>query len=178
MSRIGKMPVTIPAGVKIQVNETEFVVSGPKGELVQPYQMVSFSEDAGIMTVSPIGESKAAHAFQGLYRQLLSNMIEGVSKGFSKSLIINGVGYRAEVKGNILFLNLGLSTQVEFMIPEDISIACESPTKVIVSGINKQRVGQIAADIRSLRKPEPYKGKGIRYEDEVIRRKVGKSGVK
>ena len=130
------------------------------------------------VVVTRKNDEKASRSFHGLYRQLIANMIKGVSEGYSKVLLINGVGYRAEVKGSILTLNLGYSTPIEYMIPEGISIAADGPAKLTVSGINKARVGQVAAEIRSLRGPEPYKGKGIKYETETIRRKVGKSGGK
>ncbi len=178
MSRVGKLPIQIPQGVKVAVNDTHFVVEGPKGKLEQPYSNVTISIEDGVAVVKNAAETKEARACHGLYRQLLNNMVIGVSQGFSKTLLVNGVGYRAEVSGKILVLNLGFSTVIEYGIPEGITIACDGPTKVTVSGINKQQVGQVAAEIRSLRAPEPYKGKGIKYEDEYIRRKVGKSGVK
>lgn len=179
MSRIGKLPIVLPKGVTVKTDDKVVSVEGPKGRLVQDYRSeVEITVDGNNVIVTRKDDSKAARSFHGLYRQLVSNMVVGVSSGFSKKLIINGVGYRAEVKGNILLLNLGMATQVEFMIPEDVTIACESPTVVVVSGVNKQRVGQVSAEIRSLRKPEPYKGKGIKYDTEVIRRKVGKSGSK
>ena len=130
------------------------------------------------VVVTRKNDEKASRSFHGLYRQLIANMIKGVSEGYSKVLLINGVGYRAEVKGSILTLNLGYSTPIEYMIPEGISIAADGPAKLTVSGINKARVGQVAAEIRSLRGPEPYKGKGIKYETETLRRTVGKSGGK
>ena len=114
----------------------------------------------------------------GLYRSLVRNMVAGVSDGFAKTLLINGVGYRAEVQGTVLVLNLGYSNPIEYPIPDDVTIATDGPTKIVVSGIDRQRVGQTASEIRSIRPPEPYKGKGVRYEDEYVRRKVGKSGVK
>ncbi len=178
MSRVGKLPIELPQGVKVSVSDTHFVVEGPKGKLEQPYSNVTISIEDGVVTIERTSDSKEARSCHGLYRQLLNNMVIGVSTGFSKTLIVNGVGYRAEVSGKLLVLNLGFSTVIEYAIPEGITIACEGPTKVKVSGIDKQQVGQIAAEIRSLRVPEPYKGKGIRYEDEYIRRKVGKSGVK
>lgn len=177
MSRIGKMPVALPAGVKVSVKDGVLTVEGPKGKLTQTFrEEVAFDVQKEQIVVTRIDESKASKSFHGLYRQLLQNMIEGVTKGFSKTLLINGVGYRAEVKKNLLVLNLGYSTIIEYVIPEGITIVCETQTKVIVSAIDKQLVGQTAAEIRSLRAPEPYKGKGVKYEDEVIRRKVGKSG--
>jgi large subunit ribosomal protein L6 len=177
MSRIGKMPVALPAGVKVTVKDGILSVEGPKGKLTQEVRKeVSFDVQKEQIVVTRKDESKASRSFHGLYRQLLSNMIVGVTKGYTKNLIVNGVGYRAEVKGNLLVLNLGYSNIIEFVIPEGITITVEGQNKIAVSAIDKQLVGQTAAEIRSLRKPEPYKGKGVRYEDEVIRRKVGKSG--
>lgn len=177
MSRIGKMPVALPAGVKVSVNDGILSVEGPKGKLTQQVrEEVAFDIQKEEIIVTRKDESKASRSYHGLYRQLLNNMIEGVTKGFSKTLIVNGVGYRAEVKGNLLVLNLGYSNIIEFVIPEGITITVEGQNKVTVSAIDKQLVGQTAAEIRSLRKPEPYKGKGVKYENEVIRRKVGKSG--
>lgn len=178
MSRIGKLPVELPKGVTVSVADNLITVEGPKGKLVQDYQpMVEVSVEGNSVVVTRKNDSKKARGFHGLYRQLVQNMVLGVSAGFTKSLLISGVGYRAEVKGNILFLNLGFSNQIEFMISDDVTIACEGQNKIIVTGISKQRVGQTAAEIRSLRPPEPYKGKGIKYEDETIKRKIGKSGA-
>ncbi|NCB00675.1 MAG: 50S ribosomal protein L6 [Spirochaetia bacterium] len=179
MSRIGKLPIEVPKGVKLTVTDSLVTAEGPKGKLVQDYRPeVIIAVADSVVTVTRKDDSIPARSFHGLYRQLVQNMIIGVSTGFSKKLQINGVGFRAEVKGKILYLNLGYSTQIEFMIPEDLTIACENPTTVVVSGTSKQRVGQVSSEIRSLRTPEPYKGKGIKYENEVVRRKVGKSGGK
>ncbi len=179
MSRIGKLPIEVPKGVKLTVSDSLVTVEGPKGKLVQDYRPeVTIAVSENTVTVTRKDDSIPAKSFHGLYRQLVQNMIIGVSTGFSKKLLINGVGYRAEVKGDILYLNLGFSTQIEYMIPSDLTIACENPSTVIVSGTSKQRVGQVSSEIRSLRVPEPYKGKGIKYDTEVIRRKVGKSGGK
>jgi len=178
MSRIGKIPVKVPQGVKVAFADDVMTVEGPKGKLTQKYHPVIVFEDKdGEITVGRVNDEKQTKAFHGLYRNLLNNMVTGVSAGFSKTLIITGVGYRAEVQGNLLFLSLGYSSDIYFGIPEGITITAEA-TKVTVSGIDRQRVGEISAQIRKLRPPEPYKGKGIRYEDEKIRRKVGKSGVK
>jgi large subunit ribosomal protein L6 len=177
MSRIGKMPVALPAGVKVTFKDGTLSVEGPKGKLTQQVrEEVSFDVQKEQIVVTRKDESKASRSYHGLYRQLLSNMIVGVTKGYTKNLIVNGVGYRAEVKKNLLILNLGYSNIIEYVIPEGVTITVEGQNKIAVSAIDKQLVGQIAAEIRSLRKPEPYKGKGVRYEDEVIRRKVGKSG--
>jgi len=154
-------------------------VEGPKGKLAQKYHnCINFEPKDGEIIVSRINEEKQTKAFHGLYRNLLNNMVTGVSAGFTKSLIITGVGYRAEVKGNALVMNLGYSMDIYVGIPKDLTVTAEASGKVTVSGIDKQKVGEFAAQVRKLRKPEPYKGKGIRYEDEQIRRKVGKSGVK
>jgi large subunit ribosomal protein L6 len=179
MSRIGKIPVKLPKGVKVSFANDTMTVEGPKGKLTQKYHpVISFENKGEEVIVSRVSEEKQVKAFHGLYRNLLNNMVQGVSSGFSKTLIITGVGYRAEVQGKILVMNLGFSNDIFIGIPEGISITAEGGTKVIISGIDKQRVGELAAQIRKLRPPEPYKGKGIRYEDEHIRRKVGKSGVK
>jgi len=179
MSRIGKLPVQIPQGVKVGSANNIITVEGPKGKLLQDYKPeVSIEVKDGEVIVGVTEDSKKAHAFHGLYRQLINNMVIGVSSGFTRSLLVNGVGYRAEVKEDILFLNLGFSTQIEYYINKDITISCEGTNKIIVTGIDKQKVGQACAEIRSLRPPEPYKGKGIKYEDETLRRKIGKSGIK
>ena len=177
MSRVGKLPVAIPAGVTVSIADGVVTVKGSKGTLTQALRdevVVEVKDNEVVVTRK--NDEKASRSFHGLYRQLIANMIKGVSEGYSKVLLINGVGYRAEVKGSILTLNLGYSTPIEYMIPEGISIAADGPAKLTVSGINKARVGQVAAEIRSLRGPEPYKGKGIKYADEVIIRKAGKAG--
>ncbi|MGH0053702.1 MAG: 50S ribosomal protein L6 [Sphaerochaetaceae bacterium] len=176
MSRIGKLPITVPQGVKVAINGGLVNVEGPKGKLscqTRPEVVITIGETE--INVLPKDESKESNSFQGLYRQLVNNMVIGVSKGFSKTLLINGVGFRADLKENILTLNLGYSELIEVVLPQGISATLENPNKVTISGIDKQLVGQTCAEIRSLRSPEPYKGKGIRYEDEVIRRKAGKT---
>lgn len=179
MSRVGKLPIAVPAGVKVDIQPQVVCVEGPKGKLSQHYTPnVKVDLADNVITVSRMDESKASNAAQGLYRNLINNMVIGVTAGFSKSLIITGVGFRAEVQGNLLVMNLGYSTDFIAMIPENLTVAVEGQNKVVVSGIDKQAVGEFCAQIRKLRKPEPYKGKGIRYETETIRRKVGKSGVK
>jgi large subunit ribosomal protein L6 len=179
MSRIGRKPVEIPSGVKLEAKDGLITVEGPKGKLTQDYKPnVTFKLDGSQVIVDRVDETKVSRSYHGLYRNLVQNMVLGVTTGFSKELQINGVGYRAEVKGQSLLLNLGYSTQFEYIIPEGINIAVEANTKVTVSGIRKDQVGQVAAEIRSIRPPEPYKGKGVKYADEQIRRKVGKSGVK
>ncbi|MEM7023383.1 MAG: 50S ribosomal protein L6 [Pseudomonadota bacterium] len=175
MSRIGKHPVGIPDGVKVTLDGQHLSVSGKLGELSRALpDEVDVSQDNGAITVSPRGEGKRARAMWGLSRTLVANMIEGVANGFTRKLVISGVGYRAAMDGKILNLQLGFSHDIKYAIPNDISVQCESPTAISISGADRQRVGQIAAEIRSFRKPEPYKGKGIRYEDERIIRKEGK----
>ena len=179
MSKVGKLPVAIPAGVTVSVANNVITVKGPKGELKQDFNNnVTVEVKDGELTVKPTNESKAANAAHGLYRALINNMVTGVTNGFTKSLIITGVGYRAEVQGKQLVMNLGYSSDFIAIIPEGLTVTADANGKVTISGISKKLVGEFSAQIRSLRGPEPYKGKGIRYEDEVIRRKVGKTGVK
>jgi large subunit ribosomal protein L6 len=179
MSRIGKIPVKVPKGVKVAFQGELITVEGPKGKLTQVYHPVITFEDKGEeIIVGRKNEEKQPVAFHGLYRNLLNNMVIGVSTGFTRSLIINGVGYRAEVQGKLLSMSLGYSSDIFVGIPDGLSVASEPNGRLTVSGIDKQKVGEFASQIRKLRLPEPYKGKGIRYEDEHIRRKVGKSGVK
>ena len=175
MSRIGKAPVEIVSGVDVKINGTEITVKGTKGSLTQiiPENVFFEIKDKQVL-FTPANDSMQAKAMWGLARSLVSNMVEGVSKGFSKTLEINGVGYRAQMKGKTLVLNLGYSHQIDFESPEGIEIKCTKPTEIVISGFDKQKVGQVAAVIRSYRKPEPYKGKGIKYSDEIIRRKEGK----
>ena len=179
MSRIGKIPVKVPGGVKVTFQNDEMFVEGPKGKLKQKYHPVVTFENKGTeIVVGRKNEEKQSKAFHGLYRNLLNNMVIGVSSGFNKSLVVNGVGYKAEVQGKLLILNLGYSNDIYVGIPEGINVTAETSGKITISGIDKQQIGEFAAQIRKFRKPEPYKGKGIRYENEQIRRKVGKSGVK
>lgn len=178
MSRIGKLPIAVPQGVKVSVADGVINVEGPKGKLNCAYRPeVIVDVKDSVVEVKNRDDSKASNSFHGLYRQLINNMVVGVSKGYSKNLLINGVGYRAELKGNLLVLNLGYSVLVEYVLPQGITATCENPNKVTISGIDKQLVGQTCAEIRSLRAPEPYKGKGIKYENEIIRRKAGKSAA-
>lgn len=178
MSRIGKLPITIPAGVTVTVDDNNTVtVKGPKGELSQVVnRAITVNQEDGTLTLTRPSDSKPHKAMHGLYRSLVNNMVVGVSTGFSKTLLLIGTGYRAEVKGNEVTLNIGYSHPVVIKAPEHVSFTTPEPTKLVVSGIDKQVVGNLAADIRALRKPEPYLGKGIKYDDEVIRRKVGKTG--
>jgi large subunit ribosomal protein L6 len=179
MSRIGKIPVKVPAGVKVNFSGTTINVEGPKGKLSQAYHsVITFELKENEVVVSRANDEKQTKAYHGLYRNLLNNMVIGVSTGFKRVLVMNGVGYRAEVKGKILAMNLGYSNEVFVGIPSDLSLTADANGKIEIAGIDKQRVGEFASQLRKLRLPEPYKGKGIRYEDEHIRRKVGKSGVK
>ena len=173
-SKIGKLPVSIPAGVTVTVAPNLVTVKGPKGELKQEINdLVKIEVKDSEVIVNPVNESKPASAAHGLYRRLIDNMVIGVSAGFTKSLIITGVGFRAEVQGKTIVMNLGYSSEFIAVIPEGLTVTADKDGKVTVTGIDKQKVGEFCAQLRSLRKPEPYKGKGIRYETEVIRRKVG-----
>jgi len=179
MSRIGKSPIPIPAGVTVKIDGTNSVVKGPKGEHTQHIpEGMSFEEKDGVLTITRLDESKSSRARHGLTRALIANQVTGVTTGFQKKLEIIGVGYRAVVKGKVLDLQLQFSHPVEYPIPADIQINCPDNTHIEVSGVDKQRVGQVAAEIRAYRKPEPYKGKGIRYVDEVVIRKAGKAAGK
>ncbi|MEA5058706.1 MAG: 50S ribosomal protein L6 [Candidatus Pelethousia sp.] len=178
MSRIGKLPIHIPGGVTITVGDDNTVnVKGPKGELsenISPEMKLSIED--GILTVKRPSEQKEHRALHGLSRSLINNMVVGVTAGYQKNLEIVGVGYRAQMQGTKLVLNVGYSHPVEFDAPQGISFEVPAPNRVSVKGISKQQVGQIAADIRKVRPPEPYKGKGIKYENEYVRRKEGKTG--
>ena len=179
MSKVGKLPIAVPAGVTINVADGVVTVKGPKGELKQNIgNKVTVEVKGTEIVVNPVDHSKAANAAHGLYRVLINNMVVGVTSGYSKTLVINGVGYRAEVKGKELVMNLGYSSDFVAIIPEGLTVTADPSGKVTISGIDKQRVGEFSAQLRTLRMPEPYKGKGIRYDNEVIRRKVGKTGVK
>ena len=176
MSRIGKQPIPVPSGVEVQIVGSTVTVKGPKGSLTQTFNedMILALED-GVLSVSRPTDERAHRSLHGLTRTLLSNMVAGVSEGFSKNLEIVGVGYRAELKGNDIQLALGFSHPVFITAPDGITFEVPAPTKITVRGIDKQRVGQVAAEIRKWRKPEPYKGKGVRYEGEHVRRKLGKT---
>lgn len=181
MSRIGKKPITIPAGVEVSVSGNVVTAKGPKGQLECPFddKFVKVSTADGVVTVERLNDQTQTRARHGLYRSLISNTIEGVTTGFSKQMEIRGVGYRGSVSGQSLDLNLGFSHPVKYAIPEGIEIKFEEKSQNLftVSGIDKQKVGSVAAKIRSYRKPEPYKGKGIRYVDEYVAMKAGKSGA-
>lgn len=178
MSRIGKMPIPLPSGVAVQIEDNQVTVKGPKGSLSQTFPAeMTIEQHDGVLHVQRPSESRQHRAVHGLTRALLNNMVVGVSQGFSKTLQIEGVGYRAEMQGDVLVLNVGYSHPIRFDPPQDIQYAVENRNKtIIVSGIDKQLIGELAARIRKTRPPEPYKGKGIRYDNEVIRRKAGKAG--
>lgn len=179
MSRIGKLPIEIPSGVKITLDNLVVKVEGPKGTLSRPMiEGISIVEDNKQILVTRSNDEPKSRSFHGLTRSLVNNMVVGVTKGFETVLDITGVGYRAEVKGEILTLSLGYSHPINFSLPTGISIEVEKMTKVFVRGADKELVGQTAAKIRSFRPPEPYKGKGIKYSDEKILRKAGKTGKK
>lgn len=178
MSRIGKAPITIPNGVQIEVKKGSVNVKGPKGQLTQRiHPDMQLEQEEGVLSVKRPSDSRQHRSLHGLTRALVSNMVVGVSDGFSKVLEIEGVGYRAEMDGATLVLNVGYSHPVRFEPPQDVSFAVENRNKtIIVTGIDKQVVGEVAANIRKQRPPEPYKGKGIRYRGEYVRRKAGKAG--
>jgi large subunit ribosomal protein L6 len=178
MSRIGNAPIEIPSGVETSVDGSTVTVKGPKGTLTRVVSpRVSVSVDDGVITVARGDEERESRAMHGLTRSLIANMVTGVSAGYSKELKAVGVGYRAALKGTTLELQVGFSHPVTIEAPEGITFEVPEPTKIIVSGIDKQLVGQVAANVRAVRPPEPYKGKGIRYVDEHVRRKAGKAGV-
>ncbi len=175
MSRVGKKPVTVPAGVTATVDGQNVKIKGQKGELqFRVPDQVSVTHENGAISVQPRSQTKEARAMWGLSRAQVSNLVEGVTKGYEKKLEINGVGYRAAVAGKVLKLSLGYSHDVEYAIPEGITIVTPKPVEIVVTGIDKQRVGQVAAEIRDYRGPEPYKGKGVKYAGEFIFRKEGK----
>ena len=177
MSRIGKAPISVPGGVDIQISGQAVTVKGPKGQLSRELSdLVSISKDGDTLQVERIDDSREARAMHGLMRSLVANMVTGVTDGFRKELDIVGVGYRAQAKGKGLELSLGFSHPVLVDAPDGISFVVPQPTRIEVHGIDKQLVGQVAANIREWRKPEPYKGKGVRYADEHVRRKAGKAG--
>lgn len=175
MSRIGKKPVAIPSGVTASIDDGQLSVKGPKGTLAIPLaNEVTYTLEEGSISVQPANQGKRARSFWGMQRTLVQNLITGVTTGYTKKLLITGVGYRADSKGKVLNLKLGYSHDVDFAVPEGIEIKTPDNTTVEISGIDKQKVGQVAAEIRRWRKPEPYKGKGIKYDGEFIFRKEGK----
>lgn len=178
MSRVGKNPVSVPSGIKVKIDQNEVCVSGPKGELkreIHPSLRVETSEDR--IMVFRSSDSKFHKSLHGLTRALIANMVEGVTNGYRKALEIQGIGYKAELKGKKLNLSLGFSHPILFSPPEGIKIDLDGPSKIMISGIDKELVGLVAAKIRSFRPPEPYKGKGIRYEGEFVRKKAGKTAT-
>lgn len=179
MSRIGRMPIPVPSGVTVKIDGNVVSVKGPKGELSREIPKdITVEQNEGVLNVTRPSDAKEHRSLHGLSRTLVANMVTGVTKGFTKTLEIAGVGYRAAKSGSKLALTLGFSHPVEVEPPAGITIDVPAPTKIIVSGIDKEAVGALAAKIRSFREPEPYKGKGIKYEGEVVRRKVGKAGGK
>ena len=179
MSKVGKLPVAIPAGVTVNVADGVISVKGPKGELKQTFHdEIDIKVEGTEVVLSTKNNAKQTNAYHGLYRSLISNMVKGVSEGFTKTLVVTGVGYRCEVKGKELVMNLGYSSDDIAIIPDGLTVVTTPDGKITVTGIDKQLVGEFCSQIRKLRKPEPYKGKGIRYDNETIRRKVGKTGVK
>jgi large subunit ribosomal protein L6 len=179
MSRIGKLPIAIPAGVTVTIQENTVRVKGPKGELARTFpQGVTLERDGDKIHVRRASDESNHRALHGLSRSLLANMIEGVAKGYQKQLEITGVGYKAEVRPYGLQLALGFSHSIEYKAPAGIKLTAPQPTQIVIDGADKETVGQVAAELRGLRPPEPYKGKGIRYAGEQIRRKAGKAGGK
>jgi len=169
MSRVGKMPVTVPAGVDVSIKEDQISVKGAGGQLaVASNALVKVSNEGGKLSFLPVNDSREANAMSGTLRQLVNNMVNGVTKGFEKKLSLVGVGYKAQASGAKLNLAVGFSHPVDFVMPAGITVATPSPTEIVIKGADRQRVGQIAAEIRAVRPPEPYKGKGIRYADEKI----------
>lgn len=181
MSRIGKKPVEIPGGVKVNINGRQVAVEGPSGKLeltLRPEVTVAYDEQAKQLTVTRGGEDRVARAMHGLMRSLLQNMVTGALQGYEKRLEIHGVGYLAAIQGQVLQLRVGFANEIHKQIPAGLSVTCPDQTHIVIKGADKQQVGQFAAEVRAVRKPEPYKGKGIRYEGEHVRRKAGKAMAK
>jgi large subunit ribosomal protein L6 len=181
MSRIGKKPVKVPGGVKVAVNGSQVSVQGPLGKLEQTFRpevSVAFDSGAGEVRIARSSETHLARALHGLTRALINNMVIGVTQGYEKKLEIQGVGYLAAIQGNTLQVRVGFANEVHRTIPAGLQVKCPDQTHIVIRGTDKQQVGQFAAEIRAIRKPEPYKGKGIRYEGEVVRRKAGKAMTK
>jgi large subunit ribosomal protein L6 len=175
MSRVGKHPVSVPSGVSVQIEGGTLRVKGKLGELVAAFPSdVTIRQEGGQVVLAPVGEEKRARMMWGTARNIARNLVDGVDKGYSRRLEIQGVGYRAQVQGEELVLQLGFSHEIRHPIPEGVKVECPDPTHIAVSGADKQKVGQVAAEIRAYRRVEPYKGKGIRYEGERVRRKEGK----
>jgi len=181
LSRLGKKPIEIPDGVEIIQSEFDITVKGPKGSLNQKISkdiIVTYDKENKCILFDPRSDNKKLRAQWGLYRMLVHNMVVGVTSGFEKTLVIVGVGYKAEMRGGMLQISVGYSHPILFMPPDGVTLGTDGPLKIKVSWIDKQKIGQIAAEIRSIRPPEPYKGKGIQYENEIIIRKAGKTGAK
>lgn len=175
MSRVAKNPVSLPSGVEVKVDGRKVSVKGSKGNLEhEVHELVEVSVEAGVATVKPVEESQKAWALAGTTRALVKNMVTGVSEGYERKLLLNGVGYRAQAQGKTLNLTLGFSHPVAYQLPEGVTIETPSQTEIVIKGIDKQLVGQVAANVRAFRPPEPYKGKGVRYADEQVRRKEAK----
>ena len=175
MSRIGKRPVAIPSGVEAKIDNGTLTVKGPKGTLSMGLSdLIDYKVDGDEIQVNPANDTQKARAFWGMHRTLVSNLVDGVTEGYTKTLEITGVGYRAQAQGKKLNLSLGFSHPVEYELPEGVTAETPSQTEIVIKGIDKQRVGQVSAEIRAYRPPEPYKGKGVRYADEYVRRKEAK----
>ena len=176
MSRIGRMPVPIPSGVDVTIDGREVTVTGPKGKLsLEVAEPITVSQNDGVITVTRPNDERLNRALHGLTRSLINNMVQGVTKGFEKRLKIEGIGYQARMDKKTVVLTVGYANAIELTPPEGVTVALPDPTTIVVTGADKQKVGQFAAEVRAARKPEPYKGKGIRYENETVRRKEGKS---
>lgn len=179
MSRVGNKSIPIPSGVHVSISESQIEVQGPKGKLQTPVPAgIRFERKDGNLVAVRATDSKEHRALHGLMRSLVANSVKGVTEGFQKELEIVGIGYRAEVRGKAVVFSLGFSHPIEFPLPSGISVTVDKQTRLVISGIDKQKVGQVAANLRSLRKPDPYKNKGIRYAGEVLKKKVGKTGAK
>jgi len=175
MSRVAKAPITVPEGIAVEISGQEVKVRGAKGNLAwKVHPQVKVAQDGGELRISPVAETKESWALAGTTRALVNNMVVGCGRGFERKLTLVGVGYRAQAKGDVLNLSLGFSHPINFAVPEGVQVVTPSPTEIIVSGADKQRVGQVASDIRRFRPPEPYKGKGVRYADEQVLRKEAK----
>jgi len=178
MSRIGRLPVTVPTGVDVTISGRQVTVKGPKGQLsMELAEPIEIAQNDGVLTVTRPNDEGRVRALHGLSRTLVANMVTGVTEGYSKTLEIVGVGYRVQAKGGGVEFSLGYSHPVPVIPPDGVTLRVETPTRLVVEGIDKQQVGEVAANIRKLRKPDPYKGKGVRYAGEQIRRKVGKAGM-
>jgi len=175
MSRVAKAPVTLPAGVEVKLSDAQITVKGKQGSIdLDIHSTVEVKQEENVLTFAPKGGDKKAYAMAGTFRSLVNNMVTGVAQGYEKKLILQGVGYRAKSAGKTLSLTLGFSHPIDYVLPEGVKAETPSQTEIVISGVDKQKVGQVAADIRAYRPPEPYKGKGVRYSDENVRRKEAK----